>query len=420
MKNVKHTPWRSILLLVGLVVISSCGSGSSTAPPTDNTPQPGHVYVYAGLGSAGYGAMGHTPAQTELYWPVDVYFSPEHSPYILDWNNHRVITVNDNGHCKLVVGVADGDFGDPCPSPTTPCDSIVATNAKLNHPTGVAFDPATGDMVLCAWHNSEIMLLDRKTNLMKRICGNGARSYNGDERTAVSAFTDLPVCAVFNNAGELVFADQANMIIRKIDAGGIIHTIAGTPPTGTAPNLSYQIGFEGNEGPATAAKFSFDRGQVADPSSKICYDANGNLYVADTRNHCVRVIDPAGIIHQFAGTGPYDINAEPTFSGDGGPATLAHLFFPRDVAADADGNIYIADTGNSVIRMVNPAGVISTVVGRARPLGATPLTPNQILAEDGNVASKITLTAPYGVEVDWKGRLWIADTNNNVIRILYR
>jgi len=406
--------------LLALAALSGCSSDSSTAPPTDVTPQPGHVYNYAGLGSAGYGAMGHTPAKTELYWPVDVTISPENKPYILDWNNHRVIMVNDNGHCKLVVGVADGDFGDPCASPATPCDSIVATNAKLNHPTSVAFDPATGDMVLCAWHNSEIMLLDRNTGLMKRICGTGARAYNGDERTAVSALTDLPVCAVFNSAGELVFADQANMIIRKIDAGGMIHCIAGTPPVLVSGNLQYQIGFEGNEGPATAAKFSFDRGQVADPGSKICYDGAGNLYVADTRNHCVRYIDPAGIIHQFAGTGPYDINAEPTFTGDGGPATQAHLLFPRDVAADADGNIYIADTGNSVIRMVAPDGTISTVAGHARALGPTPLTPNQVVAEDGKAAKDITLTSPYGVEIDWKGRLWIADTNNNVIRILYR
>jgi NHL repeat-containing protein len=142
--------------------------------------------------------------------------------------------------------------------------------------------------------------------------------------------------------------------------------------------------------------------------------------VCDTRNHCVRFIDPAGIIHQFAGTGPYDINAEPTFSGDGGPATLAHLLFPRDVAADTDGNIYIADTGNSVIRMVAPDGTISTVAGQYRPLGSPPLSPTQVIAEDGKAAAKINLTAPYGVEVDWKGRLWIADTDNNVIRILYR
>jgi sugar lactone lactonase YvrE len=412
---------RPIVLLFGLVALASCGgSGSTTAPPVNTTPQPGHAYIYAGLGSAGYGAMGHSPSTTELYWPVDVGFSPQGDPCILDWNNHRVIGLNGSGHCKLIVGVADGDFGDPCPAAPQPCDSVVATNAKLNHPTGVAFDPATGDMILCAWHNSEMFRLDRTTGLMKRICGTGARSYNGDERTAVTATVDLPVCAVFNSAGELVFADQANMIIRMIDAGGIIHTIAGTPPVVVAGNLQYQFGFTGNEGPAISAKFSFDRGQVADPGSKICYDGAGNLYICDTRNHCVRFVDPVGIVHQFAGVGPYDINAEPTFSGDGGPATQAHLLFPRDVAADADGNIFIADTGNNVIRMVAPDGTITTVAGKPRPLGSSPLSPNQVIAEDGKPAKQINLTSPYGVDVDSKGRLWIADTNNNVIRIVYR
>jgi hypothetical protein len=412
--------WHPIALLVGLMAVSGCSSDSSTAPPVDTTPQPGHVYNYAGLGSSGYGAMGRAPSRTELYWPVDIGFSPEGRPFILDWNNHRVITVNNSGNCQLVVGVADGDLGDPCPAAPAPCDSILATNAKLNHPTSVAFDPANGDMVLCAWHNSEMMLLDRHTGLMKRICGTGARSYNGDEQTAVTAVVDLPVCAVFDGAGELIFADQANMIVRKIDAGGIIHTIAGMPPFLLNGKLQYQVGFTGNEGPATSAMFNFDRGQVADPGSKICYDSVGNLYVCDTRNHCVRYIDPAGTIHQFAGTGPYDINAEPTFSGDGGPATEAHLLFPRDVAADADGNIYIADTGNNVIRMVAPDGTISTVVGKPRPLGSPPLAPSAIIAEEGKPAAQINLTSPYGVEIDSKGRLWIADTNNNVIRILYR
>jgi hypothetical protein len=406
---------RNAVLVLTLAALGAC-SDSSTAPPEEVTDP---VYIYSGIGSSGYGAMGHLAAKTELYWPVDVYFSPEDEPYIIDWNNHRVIKVDDAGRCRLSVGVAGGDFGDPCPSPSTPCDSIVATSAKLNHPTSVAFDPANGDMILCAWHNSELMRLDRNTGLMQRICGTGARSYNGDERTAISALVDLPVSAVFNSAGELVFADQANMVIRKIDASGIIHTIAGTPPVQVGNTLQYQLGFAGNEGPATSALLFFDRGQVADPGSKICYDGFGNLYICDTRNHCVRYVDPSGIIHQFAGVGPYDIGTGPTFSGDGGPATQAHLLFPRDVAADIEGNIFIADTGNNVIRKVATDGTISTVAGRPRRLNAPALTPSQVLAEDGKSAREITLTAPYGVEVDKKGRLWIADTNNNVIRILF-
>lgn len=409
---------RVVVLLLVLTALGACSdSGTTPEPVTDP------VYVYCGVGGdGGYGDLGHAPAKTELYWPVDVYFSPENEPLIIDWNNHRVIKVNADDKCELVVGFETGDFGDPCPSPSAPCEGIVATLAKLNHPTSVAFDPANGDMILAAWHNSEIMRLDRNSGLMQRICGTGARSYNGDERTAVSALVDLPVSVAFNSAGELVFSDQANMIVRKIDAAGMIHTIAGIPPVPGVdsegrPILNYQFGFTGNDGPATAARLSFDRGQVADPGSKICYDGFGNLYICDTLNHCVRYVDPSGVIHQFAGVGPYNINTVKTYDGDGGPATQAHLLFPRDVAADASGNIYIVDTGNNVIRKVDTSGRISTVVGHRRSLSPPPLRAAAVLAENGKSAREVSLTSPYGIEVDWKGRLWIADTNNNVIRV---
>jgi streptogramin lyase len=400
---------------IGAVVIWSCGSDDPSAPPEDTTPQPGHVYNWAGTGGAGYGAMSQPPAQTKLYWPVDVVFSPTGTPYVLDWNNHRVIRTNSAGEFELVVGVADGDFGDPCPTAPAPCTGIVATNAKLNHPTHVAFDPNNGDMVLCAWHNSMLFRINLTTGLMDRFCGNGARSYNGDNQPAAQAFVDLPVGLAFDPQGLLVFGDQANMIVRRIDANGIITTIAGTAPVLVNGVLQYQAGFAGNEGPATAAKLSFDRGQVADPGGKIAYDANGNLYIADTVNHSVRVVDTNGIIHQFAGVG-----TTAGFSGDGLPATSALLRQPRDVAVDSDGNVFIADTGNHVIRMVATDGTISTVAGQVRAPNALPLAPDDVRAESGKFAAEIHLTAPIGVEVDSRGRVWISDTENNVIRILYR
>jgi hypothetical protein len=124
--------------------------------------------------------MGQPPAQTQLYWPVDVEFGPDGKPYVLDWNNHRVIRTDASGRFELVVGVTAGDFGNPCPDAPAPCTGIVATEAKLNHPTHVVFDPNNGDMILCAWHNSMLLRLNLTTGLMDRFCGNGARSYNGD------------------------------------------------------------------------------------------------------------------------------------------------------------------------------------------------------------------------------------------------
>jgi sugar lactone lactonase YvrE len=416
----------SLTALAGAVALASCGSDSTSPPLVDNSPQPGHVYIYAGTGNAGYGSVGQVPSKTRLYWPQDVAFAPDGSPVVIDWNNHRVIEVDQaTGKFKLLVGVADGDFGDPCPGPNpgSPCNGIVATQSKLNHPTHVAFD-GFGHMVLCAWHNSELFVLDTNTGLMDRICGNGIRPCNSlispDPQAAISACVDLPCSVAYDPQGRICFTDQGNMIVRRID-GNTLETIAGTPPIWDGTKEILQFGFSGDGGPATSARVFFENTQVAKPSGKICFDPAGNMYIADTRNHAVRVVDTAGNINRFAGLPPVAPgNGQPGYSGDGGLATEAMLNEPRDVASDADGNIYIADTGNNVIRMVKTDGIISTIVGVQRPSNSPPLVGTQVLAEDGKSRTEVNLTYPSGIEVDSRGRLWIADTDNNVIRILYR
>jgi sugar lactone lactonase YvrE len=165
-----------------------------------------------------------------------------------------------------------------------------------------------------------------------------------------------------------------------------------------------QAGFFGDEGPATAAKLNFF---VTETCGKICIDGRGYLYIADTKNHCVRVVDAAGIIHRFAGLYP----ATPGYGGDGGPATSAMLNEPRDIACDTHGNVFIADTGNHIIRKVDPQGVITTVAGIPMVSGSR--------QEDGKLATQSTLNLPYGIELDAAGRLWIADTQNSRIRVVY-
>jgi NHL repeat len=416
-----HRINRSIVLVASLAALAlvSCGGSNNPAapPPSGNTtPQPGHAYIWAGTGVPGYGALGKAPLKTQLYWPQNVVFGPDETPYVLDWNNHRVIALDGAGHFQLIVGVADGDFGDPCIG-YTDCQGVDATNAKLNHPTQVAFDPANGDMILCAWHNSEIFRVHLASKIMDRICGDGSRGYNGDEQAAATAYTDLPVSAKFDPQGHLVFADQANQVIRMIDENGIIHTIAGTPPIYNGSVWQKQPGFDGDGGSALDAHLHFEVGQVADPSGRICYDAVGNLYIADSQNHCIRRVDTNGVITRFAGEG-----LNPGYSGDGGPALNAQLYEPRDVCFDSQGNLLIADTGNHIIRMVDTSGNMSTVAGQYRAGGPdiAPLTGDAVLAENGYLASKIHLTAPYGVSVDSHDNIWISDTGNHVIRLLYR
>jgi hypothetical protein len=146
-------------------------------------------------------------------------------------------------------------------------------------------------------------------------------------------------------------------------------------------------------------------GQAAYPASKLTFDTFGNLYMADTSNQRIRKVDTNGIITTIAG------NGIPGFSGDGGDATAAQVFNPADVAWNpVTSEIYICDTFNHAIRRIDANGVIKTVVGTPKQPGFSP---------DGTKASEAKLYQPFGIEFDADGNLYIADTQNHIVRIVY-
>lgn len=371
---------------------------------TESIDSMGRMYNMAGTGVQGFTDVGQAPLATQLNYPQDIAFDANGRLVVVDWNNHRVLGTDPAGVFYLLAGSLDGDPGEPCAFYPVPCDGVDAPETRLNHPTSVTFGP-NDTMVLSAWHNATVLLVDVPGAVMSRIAGTGRLNYDGDEKPANGAAVRFPSAAVYDLQGNLIFTDQGNMIIRMIDGAGVIHRFAGTAPVFNGTQYVPQSGFSGDEGPATAAKFKWDPTTTC---GKLCIDAAGNIYVADTVNHAVRRIDTSGIIHRFAGLYP----ASAGFSGDGGAATAAQLNLPRDVACDADGNVFICDTGNQVIRMVTPQGVISTVAGVPGVTGTS--------AEDGKLATQSGLNLPYGIEIDSRGNLWIADTDNNRIRVVYR
>src|ERR1035437_8178345 len=155
-------------------------------------------------------------------------------------------------------------------------------------------------------------------------------------------------------------------------------------------------GVGGDGGPATAAQLNFPTGVAA--------DAAGNLFIADTFNNRIRKVSANGIITTVAGTGARG------FGGDGGPATAAQLNYPQGVAVDAAGSLFIADTGNMLIRRVSANGILTTVAGIAAATGA------QGFSGDGGPATAAQLNNPKGLAVDAFGNLFIADTGNQRIR----
>src|SRR5439155_1681746 len=171
----------------------------------------------------------------------------------------------------------------------------------------------------------------------------------GDGGPATTAKLNHPTGVAATADGGLLIADADNEVVRRVSPAGTITTVAGTLTVS---------GSTGDGGPATAAKLNSPTGVAA--------TADGGYLIADTNNHAIRRVSPAGTITTVAGT-----LTTPGSTGDGGPATAAKLYGPAGVAATADGGYLIADTGNHAIRRVSPAGRITTVAGTLTTSGST-------------------------------------------------
>lgn len=342
---------------------------------------PGQICTFLGTGNAGLNEEGLAPEQTDLYLPQDMSFGADGRPYVLDWNNHRIVTIDDDDTVHRVVGT--GELGD--------APDGDALDGSLNHPTHITNSP-NGTLIIAAWHNSKVLEFDPRNGVVKTICGNGMRSYGGDGGPAAMAILDLPVAVAFDPAGNLFITDQANQRIRRIDTAGMIDTFAGNG----------MPGFSGDGGPAKMAQIKLPGGQSAPPAGRLVIDTKGQIFYADSGNNRIRKIDAAGTITTVAG------NGDPTYAGDDGPATAASLARPSDVDIDPQGNLYIADTDNSCVRKVDTAGKISTLAGQCGVPG---------YGGDGGAATGALLDRPYGVTYH-DGKLYITDTHNHRVRVV--
>ncbi len=222
-----------------------------------------------------------------------------------------------------------------------------------------------------------------KAQTISTIGGNGIAGFSGDTSAATAAEIFGPAGVAVDGAGNSYFADYYNQRVRKISSSGTITTIAGT---GIA-------GYSGDNGPAANA-------QLNDPMG-VAADLYGNVYIADRSNNRIRKVDASGNITTVAGTGVGN------YTGDNGPATAAKLFGPTGVAADNNGNLFIADRNNEAVRKVDIYGTITTIAGTGVPGYNTNDWPSATLAN---------LYSPSAVAVDNVGNVYIADQDNNMIR----
>lgn len=392
--------------------------GSEDPPESGCKPKPGTICTVIGTGNAGLSPEGTPATRSDLYLPMEVAEGPDGLMYISDWNNHRIRRLEADGTLRTVAGT--GLLGDGPPGP--------ALESDFNHPTSFAFD-GVGRMVIAAWHNSRIKRLDLGTSILEDICGTGGRAYDGDGGPAKDAILDLPASVALDDDGNLFILDQANQVIRKVDAAGVIDRFAGNCVIGTCEpgelpqpcpssdrtsclldddpeagcSQPCSGAFGGDGGPALDARLAQPVGQAADPAGRLVFDAQGNLVFADTKNHRIRTIDPSGTITTLVGTGTRGS------AGDGGPAASAELDNPTDVATGPDGTLYIADTYNSCVRAVAPDGTIRTVAGVCGERG---------FSGDGEAPGGALLNRPYGIGLDEAGNLYVADTYNHRIRVV--
>ncbi len=328
----------------------------------------GVISTVAGDGTRGFGGDGGPATAAQLNSPSGVALDGAGNLYIADLGNRRIRKVDAAGVITTVAGDGTQGFGG---------DGGPATAAQLSFPIDVALDGAD-NLYIVDGSNQRIRKVDA-AGVISTVAGDGTRGFGGDGGPATAAQLDTPRGVAPDGAGNLYIADGGNNRIRKVDSAGAISTVAGGGPIGDG-------------GAAVAAQLDWPTG--------VAPDGAGNLYIADRSNQRIRKVDAAGVITTVAGDGTRGS------SGDGGPAVAAQLFAPRGVAPDGAGNLYIADWGNSRIRKVDPAGVITTVAGDGTPG----------YGGDGGAATEAQLNYPIGVALDGAGNLYIADRNNHRIR----
>lgn len=392
----------------------------------------GIITTYAGNGTCDYNGES-VPAADAGFYPLSLTMDAADNLYITDPIALRVRKVD---RLTGIVTTVAGNGNDGCNNDFTVCDDsgdgLPAVLATLSGPVEASFDSA-GNLYIASQLSSRIRKVDT-SGVISTVAGNGycgnhdcsqgdPEGFSGDGGAAINASIAAPAGVVVDAAGNLYIADFLNHRIRKVDAAGIISTVAGDGYQYCAYNalLGRYIcegRHTGDGGPAIQASLSHPQTVTVDPA--------GNIYIVDTDasiGNRIRKVDGSGTITTFAG------NGTSAFSGDGMPSTSSSidsgLYFyggnPFGIATDRAGNLYIADRFNNRIRKVDAAsGIITTVAGNGimdcglRSDGFfSCLAP---YSGDGGPATSASLGFPEAVAVDAAGNLYIADWANHRVR----
>jgi sugar lactone lactonase YvrE len=369
----------SAAALLCLIGCEDLGSLDQPQPVAVDCSAPGTICTVIGTGDRGFNGENLGASQALLYFPLDLDFDPQGRLHVLDLNNFRIRRLDADGRLRTIMG--DGTES------SNVVEGAPARDQTLHHAYSMDFD-AAGSLYIAVAHVFYVLRVD-PAGLLWIVAGDGNEGHAGDGGPARSArLGGLQGVAVHPSGAPVWIADSTNNCIRRVDASGIITTIAGRPG---AP------GFAGDGGPAVEAQLWLP--------ARVRYDAARDVVlIADTQNHAIRRIGADGIITTLAGTG------QGGFSGDGGLATQARLNLPYDAVFGDDGALYIADAANNRIRRVSPDGIISTYAG----------TGSDATSGDGAAARDAGLGRPSALVFDAAGDLWVADTFGCRVRRIAR
>lgn len=376
--------------------------GLQTAPLVVTSTSSYNTFGLTGVGQAAYSSLdpgtGSTLNTTGLSAAHGEAMDANGNLYIADTGNNRVVEISGSTQ-TTIAGTGTASYTG---------DGHLATAATLDAPRAVAIGLG-GSIYIADTGNNVIRVIDPVTKNISTYAGGAttvcAAAYDaqGDLCPAAQATLNSPSGLSIDALGNLYIADTGDNLVRRVDRGtGIINLDAGlVTPLYSAPGTTNstenavcaaETDSYGDGCTPTQATLNAPRG--------LALDAAGDLFIADTGDNLIREINlGTGMITSVAG------NGQSVFSGDNGLATDASLDAPQAVRVGAAGNLYIADTGNDAIRMVNAAsGIITTLIGQGGTAGS---------AGGTGLVSEILLSAPAGIALDASGNLYVGDTANN-------
>jgi sugar lactone lactonase YvrE len=338
----------------------------------------GPIDTIAGTGQPGFAGDGGPAILAPLNRPAAVYVAADGTVYICNRHDHRIRRVAADG---TITTVAGSGWTDPDGSGRCAGDGGPAIHAHLDRPQDIMVSDDGIIYIADTW--SHVIRKVDAAGIITTIAGGGAPSHGiGDGGPATEAILSHVGGPVFSPDGSYYISEWWAHRVRMVDPAGTITTVAGN---GTA-------GYSGDGGPATQASLNAPFGMTV--------AKDGSLYIAEWNGHVIRKLDSEGIITTVAGDG------QPGYTGDGGPAAEARIHTPGGLALGADGSLYVADIDNHAIRKISPEGTITTVAGIGHPG----------YSGDGDRATEAALREPRDVAMGPDGSLYIADFGNNRIR----